>query len=454
MAKTAITETISRFIVDTSLSKMPARGIMIAKEAIMDCLGCTLLGAVQPAGKIISKFVVETAAKPVASIVGQGRKTVPHLAALANGTMAHAEDYDDTSLVIFGHPSAPQLPAILALGEQHKVSGKQVIEAYITGFEVGSVVGQELNRSHYNRGWHSTATVGTMEAVAASAKILKLDMNQTRMAFGIAASEAGGIRQNFGTMTKPFHAGNAARSGVVAAELARMGFTASLNIIEAPLGFGDVFQGDEAPDWEKDFPLGKTFEIATSGIAFKPYPTGAETHAGIEAIAELRRRHRFAPEDVESIECVFNETMNSILLHSAPRTGLEGKFSAEYCIARALFDGKVTVKDFTDEMVNQPEVKQLLPKIRRRIEPAMNLIATTINVKLKHGDQLSRHVEIPKGWPENPLSEEELVAKYKDCAQFVLSPRDIARSVELLYNLEAVEDITGLMQIVGKTTNV
>jgi len=445
-----VTEKVSKFIVSASIDEMPAEAMKTAKQAIRDCLGCTLLGAVQPIGRIISGFVIEAEAGPVASIVGWGKKTAPHLAALANGIMAHAEDYDDMSLGVYGHPTPPLLPAVLALGEQYKVSGKRVIEAYITGFEVGSCLGRAINPSHYKRGWHGTATAGTMEAVAASAKLLKLDTNQVRMALGIAVSETCGTRQNFGTMTKPFHAGNAAKSGVVAAQLAQKGFTADPNIIEAPLGFGHLFQGDEPPDWGKVTPLGKTFEITTEGIAFKPYPSCGETHAEIEIILDLMRKHHFSHEDVESIECVFSDTMNSVMLHLEPKTGLEGKFSAEYCTARALLDNNVGLQDFTDERVNQPEVRQVMKNIKRRIEPDMTMLAATLNVKLKDGRKFSQHVEIPKGWPKNPLSEEELVAKYKDCAQLVLSPSDIDRSVELLKNLEEVEDITELMNILVK----
>jgi 2-methylcitrate dehydratase PrpD len=448
----SITEKISQFVVDSSVEKMPPEAVKIAKQAIMDCLGCMLLGAVQPIGEIISEFVIEAAAKPIATIVGQGKKTVPHLAALANGVMAHAEDYDDMCLAIYGHPSPPLLPAILALSEQYKVSGKKVIEAYITGFEAGASLGQALNSGHYNRGWHGTATLGTIEAVAASAKLLKLDMNQTRMALGIASSEVSGLRQNFGTMTKPFHAGNAAKNGVIAAQLAAKGFTADPNIIEAPLGFGYMFQGDKPPDWEKVASLGKTFEITTSGIAFKPYPSCGETHAGIEIILDLLQKYHFSAEDVTGIECIFNETMNSVMLHTSPQKGLEGKFSAEYCIARALLDGKVGLQDFTDEKINQPQVRRLMEKVKRKIDPAMAMIASTINVKLKDGRQLSQHTETPKGWPQNPLTQEELVAKYKDCAQFVLSPGDIARSAELLENLEDIKDITELMNILGKSS--
>lgn len=183
----------------------------MAKEAMLDCLGCILLGAAQPVGKIISEYVREAEAKPVATVIGKGFKTSSPLAALANGTMVRAEDYDDANVVMFGHPSVPLFPAILAIGEQYGASGKEIIEAYIVGFEVEAKPGLGVNPSHYDKGWHVTSTLGALGAAAASAKLSKLSGQQIRMALAIAASQASGLRQNFGTMTNPFHPGNAAR---------------------------------------------------------------------------------------------------------------------------------------------------------------------------------------------------------------------------------------------------
>ncbi|MBC7324633.1 MAG: MmgE/PrpD family protein, partial [Moorella sp. (in: Bacteria)] len=282
----SITEQIANFVVGAQLEDMPAEGIKMAKEAMLDCLGCTFVGAAQPVGDIMAEYVREVEGKPVSSVVGKGLRTSPPQAALANGIMAHAEDFDDVNLSILGHPSPPMFPAALAVAEYCGASGRQLIEAYIAGFEVETRVGLAINPGHYNRGWHATATLGVLGAAAASAKIFGLNAEQTRMALGIAASQASGIRQNFGTMTKPFHAGNAARGGVLAAMLARLGFTADLNILETPLGFCTVFRGDVPPDqidMEKIVAgLGKEYELMRSKIAFKPYPSCAETHAGIE----------------------------------------------------------------------------------------------------------------------------------------------------------------------------
>lgn len=446
------TEALVNFILEARFEKMPPQGIKTAEESMLDCLGCILLGAAQPTGKIISEYVRETEARPIATVIGQGFKTSLPLAALANGTAGHADDYDDVNSVIFGHPSVALLPAILATAEQVKASGKEIIEAYIVGFEVTARLGLALNPAHYAKGWHSTSTLGTPGAAAASAKLLKLNEQQIRMALAIAASQASGLRQNFGTMTKPFHPGNAARSGVEAALLAQNGFTGDPNIIEAPLGFCNVFAGDKPCELGKITEgLGKEFEIVKSGISIKPYPCCHETHPAIESILDLARKYNFGPPEVESIECIFNETTNNILHHLEPKTPLEGKFSAEHCLARALLDGKVELADFTAERVNQPEIKEIIKKVHRRIDTSMPPHCTCLDVRLKDGRQVNQRVEKTKGMPEMPLTFEELAAKYRDCARFTLSPDKVKRSLELMGNLEDVKEVSELMSaVIGK----
>lgn len=446
-----VTAKLADFVLGTRFESIPPGALKTAKEAMLDCLGCIFVGAVQPVGELITGYVRDVGAKPVSAVIGQGLRTSPALAALANGIMAHAEDYDDISLAVLGHPTAPLFPAILALAEQRGTSGRELVGAYIIGFEVAARIGLTLGISHYNRGWHGTATTGTIAAAAASARILGLNEQQVRMAMAIAASQTAGLRQNFGTMTKPFHPGNAARSGVMAALLAEKGFTADLNIIEAPLGFLNVYRGEELQPLEKITEgLGKTFEIAKSGIAFKPYPSCGETHTGIEIIIDLMKENKFSPEDVKSIECVFNETMNSVMLHHNPKTGLEGKFSIEYCVARSLLDGRVRLEDFTDERVNQPEVRDIIKKIKVRIDSSLPMIATLINIELADGRVLSKRLDRSRGWPENPLEHAELAAKYRDCAGLVLSPGDVEKTLEMMENLEELKNVAQLADVIVK----
>ncbi len=227
--------------------------------------------------------------------------------------------------------------------------------------------------------------------------------------------------------------------------LARKGFTADANIIEAPFGFCNVFKG-EAYEAEKIVAdLGETFFIIAPGIMFKPYPSCLATHTSIEAAMDLARRYNIPAQDIESIETTLNETMSTAALHTCPKTGLEGKFSVEYCITRALLNGKVGLEDFTDARVSEPQAQEIVSKIKRRLDPSFPALATTVDVKLRDGRQFTQRLDAPR-----PPGYEELVAKYKDCAQFVLSPQDINRSLELLENLESVKDIAELMGIVGK----
>ena len=445
------TEKLANFVVKAKIGEMPPQAIEVAKEAMLDCLGCIFTGAVQPVGKIITEYIREVGAKSVSTVIAQGLRTSPDLAALANGIMAHAEDYDDISLSVLGHPSAPLFPAILAAGEQRQVSGQELVEAYIVGFEVAARLGLTLGLSHYDRGWHGTATTGTVASAAAAARLFNLDSEKVRIAMAIAASQTAGLRQNFGTMTKPFHPGNAAKSGVMAALLAEKGFTADLNIIEAPLGFLSVYRGQEMNPLETiTEKLGEDFEIAKTGIAFKPYPSCGETHAGIEIMLAMKREHKILPEDVRCIECVFNETMNSVMLHHDPKTGLEGKFSIEYCVARALLDGTVKLADFTGARVNQPEIREIIKKVRIHIDSSLPMMATIINLELTGGRKLSKRINKPKGWPENPLTDEGLAAKYRDCAGLVLAAGEIEQTLELMGDLEKVKDITKLIDIIVK----
>ena len=446
-----ITEKIADFVVEANFENIPSQGIRTAKNAMLDCLGCMCVGVKQDIGNIIMEYVKDVGAQPVSTVIGQGVKTSPELAALSNGIMAHAEDYDDICLAVLGHPTVTLFPAILAIGEMLNVSGRELVEAYVIGLEVSARLGLCLNGDHYRRGWHGTSTTGTIGAAAASARLLKLDPIGIRMAMGIAASQTSGLRQNFGTMTKPFHAGNAARSGVVSALLAHKGFTADLDILEAPLGFFQVFRGNGLPSLETvTEKLGETFAIVNNGIAFKLYSSCGETHSAIEITLDMVKAHHLKPQEVKHIECTFNEVMNTVMLHHNPKTGLEGKFSAQYCIARALIDGKLALEDFTDARVNEPEVRDVIGKIGITLDNEMPMFATKIDIEMVDGKRISKRIERPRGYPENPLSQEEIAAKYRDCAGLVLPQDKIEKSISLFDTLEEVKDISELLGVVSK----
>jgi len=448
------TEEIASFIVNTGYSEIPQRAVAIAKRSVLDGIAVALAGSLDPGGRIISQYVRDMGGRPQAGVIGGGFKTSPPEAALANGTLIHALDWDDVSPSwMVGHPTATILPACLALGEVSRASGKELLEAYIVGFEVGSKLGIGIGGRHYEAGWHSTATLGTMGAAAAAAKILKLTAGEVRMALGIAASMAGGLRQNFGTMTKQLHAGIAARNGVVAAMLAKRGFTSDENILETPFGFFRVLGGGGEGDIVRmSQGLGNPFDIISPGVSLKVYPCCSEAHRCIDALFYLVRKHRFSPDDVVEMICHTSGVVPQILIHHSPQTGLQAKFSMEYLMAVALLDGEVSPEQFTDERVQDPRVQELMERVSYRHHEGVTgmeglRLPEAVTVRLKNGREYSYQVERARGTPENPLTDEELNSKLRQCARLVLSGEEVETLLELVSGLEELGDISKLASI-------
>ncbi|MBI2864287.1 MAG: MmgE/PrpD family protein [Chloroflexi bacterium] len=448
-----VTARVARFVSETNFHDIPAQAIEVAKGAILDCLGVTLAARREPATAVVLDLVRELGGNPRCSVLGMGLKTSPPLAALVNGTMAHALDYDDVTFTMHGHPSVPVLPAALALGEHVGASGRDVVVAYLLGYELETKLGQAIGPQYFEQGWHPTAVLGTMGAAAASARILGLSANQTSMALGIAASQASGLRENFGTDTKPFHAGHAAQSGVMAAMLAQKGLTASAVGLEGWQGFLNAFgrrgQATLGPLTEG---LGRPYDILASRTAIKRYPCCYETHRGLDAILRIVSDQEIDPDAVEAVACSVPERVQKSLIHANPVTGLEAKFSLEYTIAAAILDKSVGLRSFADEQVNRPRVRSLMTKVNRQIRPGGDSVEepTVVTVKLKDGREFSRSVALPKGHPAAPLTGAELEAKYCDCAREALSEEDVQRSLEMLGKLEELAAIEDLTMILGR----
>ena len=447
-----ITETVAKFIVNTNYEHIEPEVIDRAKHAVLDFLGVTLAGSLETAGKVIAEYAREANSKAEAAIIGKGFKAYAPIAALSNGTMAHSLDYDDTCHSWPGHPTAVILPAVLALGERHRRPGKEILEAYIIGFEVGSKIGLAVGKHLRRIGWHNTGTIGSIAAAAAAAKLLRLNPQQTRTALGVSASLASGLVQNFGTMTKPLHAGNGARNGVIAALLAEKGFTAHENILEEKQGFCNVLGGAREYELEVD-KLGNPWDIMASGIGFKPYPSCRGTHCAIDAALILHEEHHFNPGDIASVECIVGPMQSQILLYPRPQTGLQGKFSLEYCVSVALLEGKVHLKHFTDEEVLRPEVQKFLSKVGRTIPSGLDAATRgypqTVVVRLQDGKEFPHTVmdDMSKGSPDNPMAVEELHSKYRECARLVLKPEQAEQALSVVSNLESLQDISQLMEI-------
>ena len=397
-----------------------------ARDAIADCVGCMLAGSREalaaPLAATLPSFAQASGAFP-ALLIGTGRYASPADAALNNGTLAHALDFDDTNHPAYAHPSAVLASALFAVAPLSQASGRELIDAYIVGFEFMGKLGRALNTQHYKRGWHTTGTFGALSAAAAAGRLLGLDEAQMTMALGIAASSASGLRASFGSMTKPLHAGQAARNGVLAALLARQGFSASAEAIEHRYGYLNVFNADIALDPAPLAGLGKDLEILTEhGLALKPYAACGATHPGIEAAEALHVE--LAGRKVQDVRAGVCEMAFAPLIHVMPATPLEGKFSLHFCVAAALLYGPVTLATFSAEMVQDLRVRALIPRIRMELEARWKddgEFATEIALVTEDGARLKRFVPLAKGKPARWFSPTELQAKFSDCASVVMA---------------------------------
>jgi 2-methylcitrate dehydratase PrpD len=448
------TKKLAEFIVNTDLGAIPREAREIGKGVILDLLGVALAGSRDPMARIMTAYIKDTGGRPQASVWGKKFKTSPSLAALANGTFGHALDYDDINRNMRGHPTVPVLPAALATGEEMKASGKGVLEAFIIGLEVETKLGAGMNPHLFENGWHPTAVLGAMGAAAAAAKLFQLSGEKVCMALGIAGSLASGLRQNFGTMTKPLHAGRAAQNGVTAAQLARREYTADPGIVEARLGYANAFSGPGKFDLNKIIAsLGRPFDIVSPGVGLKRYPSCARTHPAIDAMLDLAAQNDLRPDDVQSIACSGTYTTPTMLIHSRPRTALEGKFSLEFCMALALRERRVTLPDFTDQKVQDPKIQELIHKVTFSIRPDLNTIehsgnpSTTVKVTLKDGREFTKTVDEARGTPENPLTGDEIRDKFRQCVKGIQPKKEMEKTIALVGDLENLKKISTLTDL-------
>jgi len=439
-----ITSRLVEFVLKTSLADCPEPALIQIRRATLDTVGCMLAGASEPVASIVREVARAEAGLPLCTVIGTSLRTSPTWAALANGAAGHAHDFDDTSFALLGHPSVPLLATSLACAEAEMADGATIALAYAIGFEVDAALGAALNPDHYTRGWHATSSIGTLGCAAAAARILGLDVDQTRHAVGIAASLASGLKENFGSMTKPYHAGHAARSGVLAAQLARAGMTASESALEGRQGYAAAFSnGVLSPDVFDG--LGQRWQLVTSGIAVKPYPSCALTHSAIDALVALRERHGFTPAQVAAIEVGVHRVVPDVLPHDRPTSPLERKFSMPYCAAAAVAHGSVTLRHFQDGPTDAV-VDALIPRITMVVDPSLpdtleRQAWTRVKLTLTDGRVLAAAPAGASGHPDQPLSAGALREKFLACASTAL-PRDEAEGIaEQIDRLEEIPDI-------------
>jgi len=449
-------------------AECPADARARAAVAVLDTVGVALAGAAEPASRIVRDAIgagcagPETAAAPLVGpcrVWGTAARASAGDAALANGTAAHALDYDDMCFVSLAHPSAPLVPAIVAIGELVGASGRAVLDSYVVGFEIQARLGRLMNPRHYGRGWHCTSTLGTISAAAGAARLLGLDEAATAHALAIAASSASGLKENFGTMVKPLHAGLAARNGVMAALMAKGGLTGSAKAIDGPQGFLHAMDSERDDLASETADVGSRWEILSTGVTVKLYPSCAGTHPSLDALLDLRAREGFTAEDVERIEIDVDPVVPTILIYDRPASALEGKFSMPFCAAAAIVLGRVGIDTFDEERIRDPRIGAVMSRVAVRVDDRIGhgrppLTEARVQVRLRSGRTLVQEAHGARGYPSKPASDAELATKYLACAAKALPLEKAEQTLDLLGRLESLDDVRDLSVLLSTTSGV
>lgn len=440
--ETSCTETLARFVVETQSVPQPVMNA--ARDALIDTVGVALGGARDAAVQMALRVTTPASAGAQAAVWGTGELRSIADAAFVNGIASHILDFDDALPTLRGHPSAPMVPVAIAIGEALDLDLHDVLMAYSVGLEVAGKLGKALGDTHYVKGWHNTATVGVFSGTAVAARLLGLKAPQLQHAWGIAASQAAGLVRNFGTMTKSFHVGHTARSAVVAALLAREGYTASMNVFDGAGSFLEVYSAEHALE-PLVARLGAPWEAVDPGVHVKKWPCCYCNHRAIGGMLELMAQHRLTHEDVEEVRIGFPPGADEALIYKYARTGLEGKFSIEYSAAALLLDGELTLHTFTDGQVQRDAVQRLMRKIERYRVPIEGTYSGTIgftDVAIRTATGVhSQRVQKTPGSPAWPMAADEEARKFGSCATQVLGTAAATALYETLKNAALTDSI-------------
>lgn len=444
------TQELAGFVIDTRTADLPPEVLQRARDALIDTLGCGLAGTLEPVSEIALRWAQDIGARPQATIWGTPLATSPAEAAFVNGIGAHALDFDDSLPNLRGHPSAPMLAAALAVGEVTGAAGADVLAAYVLGLEIAGKLGRAMGHGHYMRGWHTTSTVGIFTATAVAARLWGLDAAGLRTAWGIAGSQVSGLVRNFGTMTKPFHVGQAARGGVLSAWLAKHGHTADAALFDGKNNVLETYgAGDGAPLAELTGRLGNPWEIIDPAVWVKRWPCCYCNHRPVGGVLKLLQQHQIRTEEIISITVGFLPGTDTPLIYTDPQTGLEGKFSVEYSLAATVLDRKLTLESFTDVMVRRAPIRDLVAKVKRyRIEDkkVYGLDAyTDVEIVTARGSFKMR-VDHTPGSPQWPMTDADRTEKFLDCGGRVLGSRNAERLLGLAQQCEKLPDIRQLLK--------
>jgi 2-methylcitrate dehydratase PrpD len=453
-----LTKYTAEFVVNTQYSDLPPDVVELGKKSILDGLGLALAGSRAETGKLATQYVESLGCcRRDSTVIGTSHKFPLRFAAFANGVAIHADDFDDTQLAtqkdrVYGllvHPTVSVLPAVLGAAEMTLTTGKELMLAYHLGVEVECKVAEAIAPRSYVDGFHSTGTCGVLGSAAGSAKMRQFDVAHTVRAFGIAASHSAGLRENFGTMTKPFQAGHAAESGIVAADFSQIGWTSADAILEAERGFFHAYGGGYNPDVYIG-KLGKPWTFENPGVSIKPFPSGSLTHPGMTEMLRLIRTNGIRADEIEKVDVGTNHSNVNALMRHHPTNGLEAKFSMEYCMAVLLVHGKAGLGEFTDAAVNEPAAQEMLKRVHFYTDPeaeaaGYDKMTTIINIHLKNGRTIGGRADFGKGSPANPMTYQEVADKFRQCADYAhWSETKAEQIIDFVEGLENASDIRKL----------
>ncbi|MFE1599523.1 MmgE/PrpD family protein [Methylobacterium sp. ID0610] len=453
----SLLEQAASFLTASRAGALDAATVAAAQEALIDYVGVALAGSREPVARRIRAWAAARSVSRAASLVGAGERLDPENAALCNAVSGHALDFDDTSWTTIGHPTTVVAPAALAVAESCGASGAEALGAYLAGVEVAHRLAERVMPEASRNGWHTTGALYTVGAAAAACALLRPAPETIVHALALALSRAGGIRANFGTQAKPYHAGMAAQAGLEAASLAMAGITASAQAFEGTDGFLDCFAGPAARQRALDEPLvfGRPFDLVGRGIAFKRYPCCSGAHPALDLVLDLAREHAIVAEQVAEIRVGTSLLAERELVCHDPRTPAEARFSMEFALAAALVQGGVTLDSFTAEILSAPAIRRLMGRVRMALCPELaelGFIGTApvrLEIVLADGRVIAGARDLAVGNPERPFGEADRRAKFVACAGRVMAPAVVEDAYGLLGGFAALPDLGALSAVLS-----
>ncbi|MSQ71909.1 MAG: MmgE/PrpD family protein [Betaproteobacteria bacterium] len=449
-----LTGQLAQFIAGLSYEQIPPAALESAKRGIIDWFGVLLAGRDEPVIEVLRKLIHPADSGEARLLFDRGFAQSTD-AALINGAASHALDYDDTGLD--GHPSVVLATTMLAEGERLGTSGRDMLAAYAAGYETWGELSARDSDRHHGKGWHPTALFGTLAAAAVAARLNRLDTDRCAAALGIAASMAAGLVSNFGSMTKPFQAGRAAQNGILAAQLAGAGLTASADALEHPNGFLMAVSPAGRVRLDGQIQAGRDWYLLRQGINIKRYPVCYSAHRAIDAILALAARHAIVAAEVAAVNVSMGRMASVPLRQHRPRTALDAKFSIEFCMACALVAGRVGMAELTESFLASAPIQVLMPRVSLStveetdpdeplFAPFDRVVVTLLNGSVLTSDPV-RHV---RGHARNPIELPELREKFSDCIGDALLPESVARLFERLGQLETLPDALAIYTGLGR----